>query len=95
MKNINFLDRIMSLLPLLKENEELEFFGDGLIECWLSGCNAMYWNISNPKNIDIIKDFFKKLYEENEAFYSIEPWLTRDNSNEYEIKWKFSLEDNV
>lgn len=87
------IEEIKSFLNECNNNEELTSFAEGLIECWMSGYNAMYWNIENDENLFKIKDFFKKIYKERENFYSIKKWHPNFSTKEYEIKWYFNLED--
>lgn len=65
------IEIIKSFLNKCDDNEELTHFANGLIECWMHGYNAMYWQIEDDKNILIIKDFFKAIYDGHEDFYSI------------------------
>lgn len=87
------IEEIKSFLNKCDDNEELTHFANGLIECWMHGYNAMYWQIEDDKNILIIKDFFKAIYDGHEDFYSIKKWEPSYGRKEYEIKWHFNLED--
>jgi len=87
------IEKIKSFLDECNNNEELTFFIEGLIECWMSGCNVMLWDIKNDENLFKIKEFFKKIYDGHENFYSIKKCESSFGRKEYEIKWYFTLED--
>ena len=84
---------LKSFLDKCNGNSELTFFAEGLLECWMHGYRAMYWNIEDDENLLKIKDFFKEIYSEHENFYSIKRWQPDQGRKEYEIKWYFNLED--
>ena len=89
-----FADVLVKMYEKCQENEELKFFFEGYIECLISGCNAMYWNITDDNNLQIIKDFFKELYQNHSKLYRIKEWqFFNENRKEYEIKWYYSIEE--
>lgn len=86
------IEALKSFLDKCNDNSELTFFAEGLLDCWMHGQNAMYWNIEDDENLLKIKDFFKEIYNEYENFYSIKKWEPAYGRKEYEIKWYFNLE---
>lgn len=87
------IEALKSFLNKCNDNDELTFFTEGLLESWMHGYRAMYWNIEDDENLLKIKDFFKEIYSGHENFYSIERWQPDQGRKEYEIKWYFNLED--
>lgn len=90
-----FTDILIKMCEKCQENEELELFFEGYIESLISGCNAMYWNIIDNNNLQIIKNFFKELYYNRPELYSIKKWQPDKNhdNKEYEIRWYHSPEE--
>ena len=90
-----FTDILIKMYEKCQENEELGLFFEGYIECLISGCNAMHWNIIDDNNLQIIKNFFKELYYDCPELYFIKRWQFDKNrdTKEYEIRWYYSPEE--
>ena len=85
---------LIKMYKKCQENEELKFFFNGYVECLISGETAMYWNIEDKNNLQIIKDFFAELYQDCPQLYQINDWFVPNNTRkEYVIKWYHSLEE--